>query len=99
MEWKPIGDQVLLKENKRQEKTASGIIVITGMDEFVECEVIATGDGLYSQSGTKIPMTILTGMTAKIYSGNMGSQKKLQIDGVEYILVREHEVGMISVKV
>ena len=37
-------------------------------------------------------------MQVKIYSGNLGSQKKVNIDGDEYILIRESEIAMISTK-
>ena len=96
MNWKPIGDQVLLKALEKQEKTKSGIIVMSGMDEYVECDVCAVGDGLFTQTGNKIPMTVSVGNRIKIYSGNIGSQKKVQIDSEEYILVREHEIAMIN---
>ena len=96
MNWKPIGDQVLLKELEQQEKTKSGIIMMSGMDEYVECDVMVVGDGLFTQTGNKIPMTVKTGDRVKIYSGNLGSQKKVQLDSIEYILVREHEIAMVN---
>jgi chaperonin GroES len=96
MNWKPIGDQVLLKQQEKQEKTKSGIIMMAGMDEFVECDVIAVGDGLFTQTGNRIPMTVKAGDRVKIYSGNLGSQKKVQLDSDEFILVREHEIAMIN---
>jgi chaperonin GroES len=96
MNWTPIGDQVLLKELEKQEKTKSGIIMMAGMDEYVECDVVAVGNGLYTQTGDKIPMTVKIGDRIKIYSGNLGSQKKVQLDSAEFILVREHEIAMIN---
>ncbi len=96
MNWKPIGDQVLLKKLEKQEKTKSGIIMMAGMDEYVECDVVAVGNGLYTQTGDKIPMTVKVGDRIKIYSGNLGSQKKVQLDSAEFILVREHEIAMIN---
>jgi chaperonin GroES len=96
MNWKPIGDQVLLKELEKQEKTKNGIIMMTGMDEYIECDVYAVGDGLFTQTGNKIPMTVKVGDRIKIYSGNLGSQKKVQLNSGEYILVREHEIAMIN---
>jgi len=96
MNWKPIGDQVLLKQQEKQEKTKSGIIMMAGMDEFVECDVVAVGDGLFTQTGNRIPMTVKAGDRVKIYSGNLGSQKKVQLDSDEFILVREHEIAMIN---
>lgn len=96
MNWTPIGDQVLLKELEKQEKTKSGIIMMAGLDEYVECDVVAVGNGLYTQTGDKIPMTVKVGDRIKIYSGNLGSQKKIQMDSSEFILVREHEIAMIN---
>ena len=96
MNWKPIGDQVLLKQQEKQEKTKSGIIMMAGMDEFVVCNVIAVGEGLFTQTGNRIPMTVKIGDTVKIYSGNLGSQKKVQLDSEEFVLVREHEIAMIN---
>ena len=97
MNWKPIGDQVLVKQQEKQEKTASGIIVMTGMDDYVTCDVVATGDGLFTQTGDRIPMTTKPGMRIKVYNGNIGSQKKLTIEGDEYILLRESEIAMINI--
>jgi len=98
MNWKPIGDQVLLIKLEKQEKTASGIIMMSGMDEYVECDVMAVGDGLFTQTGNKIPMTVTVGDRVKIYSGNLGEQKKVQLGTMDYILVREHEIAMINTK-
>jgi chaperonin GroES len=96
MEWKPIGDQVLVKEIQKQEKTKGGIIMMAGLDEYVECDVVAVGNGLYTQTGDKIPMTVKPGDRVKIYSGNIGSQKKVQLESDEYVLIREHEIGLIN---
>lgn len=98
MNWKPIGDQVLLKELEKQDKTKNGIIIMNSLDEYVECDVIAVGDGLFTQTGNRIPMTVMPGDRVKIYSGNLGSQKKIQLDDMEYILIREHEIAMINAK-
>ena len=98
MNWKPIGDQVLLKQQEKQDKTQSGIIIMNSLDDYIDCDVIAIGNGLFTQTGTPIPMTVKVGDHVKIYSGNLGSQKKLQIDSIEYVLVREHEIAMINSK-
>ncbi len=98
MNWKPIGDQVLLKQLEKQDKTKSGIIIMNSLDDYIECDVIAVGDGLFAQTGVKIPMSVNTGDRVKIYSGNLGSQKKIQLKNSDYILVREHEIAMINTK-
>jgi co-chaperonin GroES (HSP10) len=51
MNWKPIGDQVLLKQLEKQDKTQSGIIIMNSLDDYIECDVMATGDGLFTQTG------------------------------------------------
>jgi chaperonin GroES len=98
MNWKPIGDQVLLKQLEKQDKTQSGIIIMNSLDDYIECDVMAVGDGLFTQTGNKIPMTVKSGDRIKIYSGNLGNQKKVQLGSIDFILVREHEIAMINTR-
>lgn len=95
--WKPMGDQVLLKLAEKQEKTQSGIIVMTGMDDFVSAEVVVTGDGLFTQTGNRIPITVKTGDNVFIHSANIGEQKKIKLDGTEYVLVRESDIALYNI--
>ncbi len=97
MKMKPIGDQVLIKEQEKAGKTESGIILVDGIDgEFIYADVISTGSGLFTQTGSRIPMSVKTGDTVLIHKNNIGSQKKIKLDGTEYILVREMEISMVS---
>jgi len=98
MKWKPIGDQVLLKQLEKQDKTQSGIIIMNSLDDYIECDVYAVGDGLFTQTGNRIPMTVNVGDRVKVYSGNLGSQKKVQLNSDDYILIREHEIAMINTR-
>ena len=98
MTWRPIGDQVLLKQIEKQEKTKNGIIMMAGMDDYIECTVVAVGTGLYTQTGDKIPMTVEVGNLIKLYSGNAGRQKTIELNGEEYILVREHEIAVVNIE-
>ena len=98
MNWKPIGDQVLLKQLEKQDKTQSGIIIMNSLDDYIECDVMAVGDGLFTQTGNKIPMTVKSGDRIKIYSGNLGNQKKVQLGSIDFILVREHEIAMLNTR-
>jgi co-chaperonin GroES (HSP10) len=43
-------------------------------------------------------MTVKVGDRVKIYSGNLGSQKKVQVESAEFVLVREHEIAMINTR-
>ena len=41
-------------------------------------------------------MSVKPGDTVLIHKNNIGSQKKIKLDGTEYILVREMEISMVS---
>ena len=100
MKMKPIGDQVLLKEHEKADKTEGGIILVDGEynEEFVYADVISVGAGLFTQTGSRIPMTVKVGDRILISKNNLGGQKKVKLDGEEYILVREMEISMVSVE-
>lgn len=97
MEMKPVGDLILIKEREKTDKTKSGIIIMDGIDgDFVYADVIKTGEGLFTQTGDRIPMTTKPGSVVLINKNNLGSQKQVRLDEVDYILVREAEVSMVS---
>jgi len=96
MKMKPIGDNILIREEKQKEKTASGIIMPTGHEEYSFAKVIATGPGLFTQTGDTIPMTIKVGDTVMYPSFITGDQKKITLDGTKYYLLRESEISMVS---
>jgi len=97
MKMKPIGDQVLIQEQERNDKTESGIILVDGpSEEFVYANVVSVGNGLFTQTGNRIPMSVKTGDTVLISKNNLGGQKKVKFDDTEYILVREMEISMVS---
>ena len=97
MKMQPMGDQVLIKQQERADKTESGIILVDGPDEeFVYADVIAVGPGLFTQTGNRIPMSVKKGDTILLSKNNLGGQKKVKFDGIEYVLVREMEISMVS---
>jgi co-chaperonin GroES (HSP10) len=97
MEMKPMGDLILIKEREKADTTKSGIIIMDGIDgDFVYADVIKTGDGLFTQTGDRIPMTTKPGDTVLINKNNLGSQKQVRLDEIDYILVREAELAMFS---
>ena len=96
MNWKPIGDQVLLKVEKVAEKTKGGIIIVDREMQFTQGKVIATGDGLFTQTGNRIPMTVSVGDLVYVYKSNLGENKEILLDDENYVLVRESEIAMVS---
>ena len=95
MNWKPIGDQVLLKVEKTAEKTKSGIILVDRDMAFVLGKVVATGDGLFTQTGARIPMSVKIGDTVYVYKSNLGENKDIVLDDEQYSLIRESEIAVI----
>ena len=96
MNWLPTGDQVLLKLQEKTDKTQSGIIIMTGTDDYRYADVVKTGPGLFTQTGDRIPMTCKVGDVVLVHKHNLGSQKEILLNGVEYILIRESELAMVS---
>jgi chaperonin GroES len=66
MEWsyKPLGDRVVIKIVKRHdEKTSGGLYKPSGSETTMLGEVIAVGNGLFTQTGDTIPMSVKVGDT------------------------------------
>ena len=98
MEWKPIGDQVLIKVEKTAEKTKSGIILVDRDMNFTKGVVIATGGGLFTQTGDRIPMTVKVDDEVYVYKSNLGENKSIVLDETDYMLIRESEIGLVNSK-
>lgn len=96
MNWTPIGDQVLIKVEKVTEKTKSGIILVDRDMNFTKGTVVATGQGLFTQTGDRIPMTVKTGDEVFVYKSNLGENKSIILDDTDYMLIRESEIGLVN---
>jgi len=97
MRLKPVNDKIVVKpsEKNKEEKTASGIILPDTVQDgaLMEGEVVAVGEGMYSMSGTLIPVVVDVG---DIILYNKNAQKaEHKIDGEEYILMSVNEVMSI----
>lgn len=96
---KPLGDRVLVKENTSQEekKTSTGIIIpetVTANDVKLGT-VVAVGEGLYTQNGVHIPMSVRVG--DEVVLPPYGNGQTIKIAKVEYVLYRESELlGILS---
>jgi chaperonin GroES len=98
MNWKPIGDQVLIKVEKVAEKTKGGIILVDRDMNFTKGTVVATGAGLFTQTGDRIPMTVKVDDEVYIYKSNLGENKSIILDDADYMLIRESEIGLVNSK-
>ena len=67
MKLKPVNDKIVVKPNKKDDEdiTESGIILPDTVDQgkLLEGEVMAVGKGMYSTSGTIIPVVVNVGET------------------------------------
>ena len=96
MNWTPIGDQVLIKVEKVSEKTKGGIILVDRDMNFTKGVVVATGQGLFTQTGDRITMTVKTGDEVFVYRSNLGENKSIILDDTDYMLIRESEIGLVN---
>ena len=66
MKLKPVNDKIVVKPNSKEEEvTESGILLPDTVDsgKLMEGEVMAVGKGMYSASGTLIPVVVDVGDT------------------------------------
>jgi len=97
MKMKPMGDQILLRRQKNQEKTKSGIILTAGISNYETAEVVAVGDGLFTQTGDRIPMTVWVGAEVLLHSRLLKGDNEVKIDNEKFVLVRESEISMVKI--
>ena len=89
MKVKPIGDRVLVKPSKEEEKKGGIIIPDTAKEKPQEGKIIAVGTGKVDESGKKIPFEVKVGDRVLIskYGGT-----EIKIDGEEYQILREDDI-------
>ena len=84
---RPLGDRVLVKRMKSEEKTDSGIIIPDAAKEKAQTgTVLAVGPGRRDANGTVTPLAVKAGDVVYFskYSGNEA--------GDEYLIIREDEI-------
>ena len=97
MRLKPVNDKIVIQESEKnkEEKTAGGIILPDTVQDgaLVEGKVVAIGEGMYSASGTLIPVVVDVGDTI-LYNKN-AMKAEHTIDGETYILMSVNEIMSI----
>ena len=97
MRLKPVNDKIVVKESEKnkEEKTESGIILPDTVQDggLQEGKVVAASDGMYSATGTMIPLVVSEGDTVLYNKNAMKSEHT--IDGETYILMSVNEVMSI----
>jgi chaperonin GroES len=98
MKFRPLGDHVVVRPLKEDQKTPGGIIIPdTVAEKPHEGEVMAVGPGAVSpQSGHLIPMNVKVGDIAlfKKWSGT-----EVKLDGEDLLIIQENNImGVIEKK-
>ena len=97
MRLKPVNDKIVVKpnEDKQDTITEGGIILPDTVQDgsLVEGKVVAIGEGMYSASGTLIPVVVDVGDTI-LYNKN-AHKSEHKLDGEDYILMSINEVMAI----
>ena len=97
MRLKPVNDKIVVKPTKKEDDhiTSGGIILPDTVQNgsLIEGKVVAASDGMYSATGTIIPLVVSEGDTI-LYNKN-AHKSEHKIDGEEYILMSVNEVMSI----
>ena len=89
MKLKPLSDRVVLKQDKAEERTASGIFLTSASQEKPEVyEVVEVGPGGVVD-GNEVTMIVAPGQKVLVgkYSGT-----KVKLEDVEYTIVRQDDI-------
>ena len=97
MKFRPLGDRILVKRIKEEEKTKGGIIIPdTAKEKPQEGKVVAVGKGKYSEDGKLIPIEVKAG--DKILFGKY-SGTEVKVGDEELLVMREEDImGVIEGK-
>ena len=93
MNLKPVNDKIVVKPiSKEEEVTEGGILLPDTVDQgkLMEGEVVSVGQGMYSASGTLIPVVCDVG--DKILYGQHTMAQEYTVDGEKLIIMSQNEV-------
>ena len=95
MNFRPLGDRVLIKRVEEESKTKGGIIIPdTAKEKPQEGEVIAVGPGARDEDGEYIKMDVQAG--DRILFGKW-SGTEVRLEGQDLIIMKESDIlGVLS---
>lgn len=87
--YKPAGNNILVEVIEAEKTTKSGVYMPGTLDKNTKRgKIVAVGNGLYSTTGTHIPMQAIAGQTV-IFPQHSGTM--VRIGTTEYIVLSENE--------
>ncbi|HXC54596.1 MAG TPA: co-chaperone GroES [Rhizomicrobium sp.] len=90
MKFRPLGDRVVVRRVKEEQKTAGGIIIPdTVQEKPQEGEVIAVGPGAPDNNGKLIPTTVKAG---EFVLFGKWSGTEVKVDGEDLLIMKESDI-------
>jgi chaperonin GroES len=90
MRFRPLGDRVVVRRVKEEQKTAGGIIIPdTAQEKPQEGEIIAVGPGALDDSGKRVVPEVKPG---DIVLFGKWSGTEVKIDGEELLIMKESDI-------
>jgi len=87
---RPLGDRILVKRIKEEEKTKGGIIIPdTAKEKPQEGKVVAVGKGKKTDDGKVIALDVKAG--DRILFGKY-SGSEIKLEGEEHLILREDDI-------
>ena len=90
LKLRPLYDRIVVKRKEAKEQTRGGIIIAdTAKEKPQEAEVVAVGEGKFTEKGERMKLDVKKGDTVLIgkYSGT-----EIKLDDTEYTILREDEI-------
>ena len=97
MRFRPLGDRVVVRRVKEEQKTAGGIIIPdTAQEKPQEGEIIAVGPGALDKDGKRVAPEVKAGDTV-LFGKWSGTEVKL--DGGDLLIMKESDImGVVEGK-
>ncbi len=97
MKFRPLGDRVVVRRVKEDQKTPGGIIIPdTAQEKPQEGEIIAVGPGALDDSGKRVTPEVKEG---DIVLFGKWSGTEVKIDGEELLIMKESDImGVVEGK-
>ena len=93
MRFRPLGDRVVVRRVKEEQKSAGGIIIPeTAQEKAQEGVIVAVGPGALNDSGERIPPEVKAGDFV-LFGKWSGTEVK--IDGDELLIMKESDISGI----
>ena len=93
MKFRPLGDRVVVRRVKDEQKSAGGIIIPeTAQEKAQEGVIVAVGPGARNESGERIPPEVKEGDFVLF---GKWTNTKVKIDGEELLIMKESDINGI----